>query len=218
MTDPDDELAELFRDEAMRRLDAMDAALLEIETGNAGAETVTGLFREAHTIKGAAGMVGQDDVRVVAHAVEDILSVLRDRDTFPASLVPGLLRATGLLRGQVAGHGGPAVPVLDELAATRAALTHGGGPTAAAPPVAGPEPSPVPDGPVPDGPVPDGRVRVRCRPRAPPEARSRPERAAGRSAAVGRGRCRPPGAGPARPSGRRPGRSTGCSTWLARWC
>jgi two-component system, chemotaxis family, sensor kinase CheA len=47
--------------------------------------------------------------------------------------------------------------VLDELAATRAALTHGGGPTAAAPPVAGPEPSPVPDGPVPDGPVPDGR-------------------------------------------------------------
>jgi chemotaxis protein histidine kinase CheA/CheY-like chemotaxis protein len=174
MTDPDDELAELFRDEAMRRLDAMDAALLEIETGNAGAETVTGLFREAHTIKGAASMVGQDDVRVVAHAVEDILSVLRDRDTFPASLVPGLLRATGLLRGQVAGHSGPAGLVLDELAATRAALAHGGGPTAAAPPAAGPEPSPVPGGPVPDGRGPGALPAASPVPGAPPAASTPP--------------------------------------------
>lgn len=135
MTGPMDDLAELFRDEAMRRIDAMDAALLEIETGNAGAETLTNLFREAHTIKGAAGMVGQDDVRVVAHAVEDILAVLRERGTFPASLVPGLLRATGLLRSQVAGRAGPAVPVLDELAAARATLTPG---TAAERPAAEP--------------------------------------------------------------------------------
>ena len=205
MTDPDDELAELFRDEAMRRLDAMDAALLEIETGNAGAETVTGLFREAHTIKGAAGMVGQDDVRVVAHAVEDILSVLRDRDTFPASLVPGLLRATGLLRGQVAGHGGPAVPVLDELAATRAALTHGGGPTAAAPPVAGPQPSPVPGAP----------PAASTPPEAPQPAG---ELAAGRSAAAGRReRARPghPGAGREDRPDARPGWRGGAEPWPA---
>ena len=123
MTGTDEELAELFRDEATRRIDAMDAALLEIEAGNAGAETVTGLFREAHTIKGAAGMVGLDDIRVVAHAVEDILAVLRDEGSFPPSLVPGLLRATGLMRTQVAGPGPPACPVLDELAAARTALT-----------------------------------------------------------------------------------------------
>jgi chemotaxis protein histidine kinase CheA/CheY-like chemotaxis protein len=142
VTSPEDDLAELFRDEAMRRIDAMDAALLEIETGNAGAETVTDLFREAHTIKGAAGMVGQDDVRVVAHAVEDILAVLRDRGTFPAGLVPGLLRATGLLRRQVAGRGGSAVPVLDELAAARAALTHGS--TTATEPTPSPPPAEPP--------------------------------------------------------------------------
>jgi two-component system, chemotaxis family, sensor kinase CheA len=143
MTDPEDELAELFRDEATRRLEVMDAALLEIEAGNAGAETVTSLFREAHTIKGAAGMVGQDDVRVVAHAVEDILAVLRERRTFPASLVPGLLRATGLLRSQVAGQAGPAVLVLDELATARAALDTGTGTGAAPPPAAEPAPPPA---------------------------------------------------------------------------
>jgi two-component system, chemotaxis family, sensor kinase CheA len=152
MIDPEDELAELFRDEAARRIEAMDAALLEIEAGNAGAETVTSLFREAHTIKGAAGMVGQDDVRVVAHAVEDILAVLRERGTFPASLVPGLLRATGLLRSQVAGQAVPAGPVLDELAATRAALNSGTGAGAAAPRPAEPAP-PAPAEPPPSPPV-----------------------------------------------------------------
>lgn len=158
MSDPEDELAELFRDEAMRRIDAMDAALLEIETGNAGAETLTNLFREAHTIKGAAGMVGQDDVRVVAHAMEDILAVLRERGTFPASLVPGLLRATGLLRSQVAGHGPSAGPVLDELAAARAALNSGTatetGTGATAPPAAEPPPSPAQSDPPADSPAP----------------------------------------------------------------
>ena len=35
MTGPDEELAELFRDEATRRIDAMDAALLDIEAAEA---------------------------------------------------------------------------------------------------------------------------------------------------------------------------------------
>ena len=221
MTDPEDELAELFRDEAMRRIEVMDAALLEIEAGNAGAETLTSLFREAHTIKGAAGMVGQDDVRVVAHAVEDMLAVLRERGTFPASLVPGLLRATGLLRSQVAGHGGPAVPVLDELAAARAALHSGTGqPAARRRRPAGPAPPRRP-----------GRASRRPTVRAAPGRRPAPATGSGparrparpptagprRPAGPANGPA-PPRAGPRRRSGCRPGRSTGCSTWSARWC
>ncbi len=194
MTGPDDELAELFRAEATRRIDAMDAALLEIEAGNAGAETVTGLFREAHTIKGAAGMVGLDDIRVVAHAVEDILAVLREQGSFPPSLVPGLLRATGLMRTQVAGPGPPPGPVLDELAAARAALTAGTGTGN------GTEPAPA------DSAAPE--------PAAPEPGRTR----AGSGRAWPPHRGRPPPAGPARWSGCRPGRSTRCSTWSARWC
>ncbi len=237
MTSPEDELAQLFHDEAMRRIDAMDAALLEIEAGNAGAETLTSLFREAHTIKGAAGMVGQDDVRVVAHAVEDVLAVLRDQGTFPASLVPGLLRATGLLRSQVTGHGGPAVPVLDELAAARAALHSGTGtttgngsaaplaggpaPSPAAPPAAEPPPRPAeppprpaePAPPRPAEPAPPLAAEPAPVPAAPPPAEPPPappaEPAPGPPAAP---------AGPARRSGCRPGRWTGCSTWSARWC
>ncbi len=201
MTGPDDELAELFRDEATRRIDAMDAALLEIEAGTAGAETVTGLFREAHTIKGAAGMVGQDDIRVVAHAVEDILAVLRDQGSFPPSLVPGLLRATGLMRTQVAGPGPPPGPVLDELAAARAALTlqngtgHGTEPALSEPALS--EPGPIRAGPIRAG---HGRAGPIQAGRRAAVSRRRPDRPGG----PGAGREDRPDARPGRRGGAEP--------------
>ena len=74
MSRPDTEFIELFRDETARRLDQMDTLLLAIESGDAGAETIDSLFRHAHTIKGAAGMLGFDDVRALAHATEDVLA------------------------------------------------------------------------------------------------------------------------------------------------
>jgi two-component system chemotaxis sensor kinase CheA len=114
---------DLFRDEATGRLDEMDAALLTVESGDAGPETIDALFRHAHTIKGAAAMLGFDDIRALAHAVEDVFSGVRDTGTFPPELAAPLLRATGALRSQVTGTGGPTDDLLADLAAARAALT-----------------------------------------------------------------------------------------------
>ncbi|HEU5416670.1 MAG TPA: response regulator [Streptosporangiaceae bacterium] len=125
MTEPDADLAALFRDEAAQRIDAIDAALLAVEAGEAGRDVIGDMFRQAHTIKGAAGMVGLDDIRVVAHKVEDLLAGARDTGTLPAGLVPVLLRATAVLRGQVTGDSSPAGPVLDELTAAREGLRSG---------------------------------------------------------------------------------------------
>ena len=116
---PDAGLIELFRDETARRLDQMDTVLLAIESGDAGAEAVDSLFRHAHTIKGAAGMLGFDDVRALAHATEDVLAQVRDANEFPPGLAAPLLRATRALRAQVSGSGTPAGDVIDELAAIR---------------------------------------------------------------------------------------------------
>ena len=58
----------------------MDTALLAVESGAAGAETIDSLFRNAHTIKGAAGMLGFDDVRALAHAAEDVLASVRAQE------------------------------------------------------------------------------------------------------------------------------------------
>ena len=103
MTGFDTEFIELFRDETARRLDDMDNLLLEIESGDADADVVNSLFRHAHTIKGAAGMLGFDDVRALAHGAEDVLARVRDADRFSPEIATPLLRATAAMRVSIAG-------------------------------------------------------------------------------------------------------------------
>ncbi len=131
MSEPDAELLEVFHEEVARRLGEMEAALLAIESGNRDAGKVDSLFRNVHTIKGTAGMFGLDDVTAVAHAVEDILAVIRDRGTFPPGLVDPLLHAISVVRARVNGDDAPVDVLLGELAAGLATLETGEGRIAA---------------------------------------------------------------------------------------
>ena len=63
MTAPDAEILEVFREEATERLDRMVETLLALEAGRAHADAVDSLFRDAHSIKGSAGMVGIEEVQ-----------------------------------------------------------------------------------------------------------------------------------------------------------
>lgn len=125
MTELDAELTDIFRDEAAERLDQMEAALLAVESGNTGAESVDSLFRNAHTIKGAAGMLGLGDIRALSHAVEEVLAGVRDAGVFRPELAAPLLRATTMLRAQItgAGQGEPMQGLLDVLAASAKGLS-----------------------------------------------------------------------------------------------
>jgi two-component system, chemotaxis family, sensor kinase CheA len=120
------DLTGMFRDESSERLDQMDTALLAIETGEAGDSSVDLLFRNAHTIKGAAGMLGFEDIGRLAGAVEEILAMARDRGRLPAQLAGPLLRATGVMRARLTGAEEPIDDLLDELAAAAAAPAGGG--------------------------------------------------------------------------------------------
>jgi two-component system chemotaxis sensor kinase CheA len=146
VTEPGAEFLELFRDEANERLDNMVDVLLALEAGRAAPDALDELFRDAHTIKGGAGMLGLEDVRTLAHAVEDVLESARSAGDFPPQLADPLLRAADALRLQVAGDGtGEVAPsLLDELAARRAAVVGGEAPAGAAeasqPPTAAAEP------------------------------------------------------------------------------
>jgi two-component system chemotaxis sensor kinase CheA len=126
MNEPDAELQEVFHDEVSQRLDEMEAALLAIESGTADSSVIDALFRDAHTIKGTAGMFGLDDVAAVAHAAEDILAVLRERGTVPPGMADPLLHATGVVRARVNGEEAPVDDLLDELATSLAALSGAG--------------------------------------------------------------------------------------------
>ena len=126
MTDPDTELREAFHEDVTHRLDEMEAALLAIEAGDPGAGMIDSLFRNVHTIKGTAGMVNMGDVAAVAHAVEDILAVVRDTGTFQPDLVDPLLHATAAVRARVNGGQMPVDALLGELAVSLTAVRSAG--------------------------------------------------------------------------------------------
>jgi two-component system, chemotaxis family, sensor kinase CheA len=103
MSQPEAEFLGIFRDEANERLASMSTALLAIEGGNASADAIDSLFRDAHTIKGGAGMLGLDAICALAHAVEDVLADARGRGSLPRELADPLLRAGDALRALVNG-------------------------------------------------------------------------------------------------------------------
>ena len=83
-----DELKQVFLQESFEQLDALESLLLELENRPDDETTLNGIFRAAHTIKGAAGMVECAAVESFAHVVENVLDRLRS--------FPGAVLAIGL--------------------------------------------------------------------------------------------------------------------------
>jgi two-component system chemotaxis sensor kinase CheA len=108
MTEADLEFRDLFRAEAVERLDTMTDLLIAAEHGDRDPEAVNALLREAHTLKGAAGMVGLDEVSVLAHELEDTLVPVRDAGAaLRDDLVESLLAAVDGLRACALGTAHP---------------------------------------------------------------------------------------------------------------
>jgi two-component system chemotaxis sensor kinase CheA len=102
----DAEFAEIFREEAAGRLDAILAILLDLERGGSPPDAVNALFREAHTLKGAAGMLELDSVYAAAHEMEQVLSDARAAGSaLPPDLLGPLRQAADALAGVLAGIG-----------------------------------------------------------------------------------------------------------------
>ena len=142
MSQPEAEFLGIFRDEANERLDSMSATLLALEEGRGAADAIDSLFRDAHTIKGGAGMLGLEAIAGLAHSVEDVLAEARTHAGLAPELVDPLLRATDALR-QLA-NDEPADP--EEIAGLIVEL--GGEPPAETPPsgdLEAPEPQPAVD-------------------------------------------------------------------------
>lgn len=123
MSDPETEFLEIFRDEARERLDRMVDTLLGLESGQPPPDAVDSLFREAHTLKGAAAMLELDGVRTLAHAIEEILEAARAQDGgVPEEAVDPLLRAVDCLRRQIVDGTGDGADLVSELGAVRTRL------------------------------------------------------------------------------------------------
>ena len=71
---PDENLYQYFKIEAREIVSDLSRDILGLERGDAGAEPVARLLRQAHTLKGAARVVRLPRIAEIAHAMEDALA------------------------------------------------------------------------------------------------------------------------------------------------
>jgi two-component system sensor histidine kinase and response regulator WspE len=91
-------LLELFRMEAETHTATLSTGLVALEGGPAAPETIEPLMRAAHSLKGAARIVGLDTAVRVAHALEDcFVAAQKGELVLPPAHVDVLLRGVDLL-------------------------------------------------------------------------------------------------------------------------
>lgn len=90
---------EIFFEESREGLAAMESGLLNLDVGVPDPEVVNNVFRAAHSIKGAAGTFGFDNITRFTHVLESILDEVRARKRgVTQELVDVLLQAVDGLR------------------------------------------------------------------------------------------------------------------------
>ena len=99
----DDDMIDLFFDEASERLEDLAGKLVEIERRPGDADLIRDLFRDLHTVKGSSAMVGLGPVNQLAHAAEDLIGQVRDAGrAVDGPVVDALLAALDALRAMLA--------------------------------------------------------------------------------------------------------------------
>src|SRR4026208_431283 len=90
-------LVQIFVAEAGMHLATLEEAFLNLTSRPADQETMRGLLRSAHTLKGSAWMFGLNAITGVAHDMEQVLERLRD-GAVSSECVPVLLEAVDAIR------------------------------------------------------------------------------------------------------------------------
>ena len=112
------ELLEVFSSEAQDHLGVMSAALSRLAEAPDDSESLAEVRRSAHTLKGAAAMVGLRAISALSHRMEDLLGAIADGLVAPTPEVPRLLlAATDRLHAIVLGEAAPSTALPPDLAA-----------------------------------------------------------------------------------------------------
>jgi len=91
-----------FFEESREGLDAMEAALLALDSGATDRELVHTIFRAAHSIKGGAATFGFADVAAFTHVAESLLEEVRsERRAVDSGLIEVLLRSVDCMRAML---------------------------------------------------------------------------------------------------------------------
>jgi len=153
-----DDIQAIFFEECAEGLAAAEQGLQAMQAGDVSAETIAGVFRAVHSIKGGAGAFGHTALTAFAHRFENLLEEVRGgRIDASAGVTRLMLSAFDVLSDHVeaAQTGGAAPEDAAMLDALDAAL-HGKGVTDSPAPAAPSAPAPTPPAAPPSEPDPFG--------------------------------------------------------------
>jgi two-component system chemotaxis sensor kinase CheA len=93
MSIDDDEILQSYVEESLEHLADIENNLLAIEQAGADIDLdlVNKVFRSAHSIKGGAGFVGLDNIKGLAHKMENVLGLMRTREIIPTPEIINIL-------------------------------------------------------------------------------------------------------------------------------
>ena len=95
MDQMDDEIMAMFVEDTREHLADIESALMDMERDgeNIDEELVNKVFRAAHSIKGGAGFLNLNNIRDLAHKLENLLHMVRSREVAPDTRVVNQLLA-----------------------------------------------------------------------------------------------------------------------------
>lgn len=93
-----EEILNIFRGETEEIIQKMNNNLLQLESSPNNKELLVYLFRDAHSLKGAARMIGFNNIQRLAHKAEDVLGLAKENKIdINRELSDALYKATDLL-------------------------------------------------------------------------------------------------------------------------
>ncbi|HZW34526.1 MAG TPA: chemotaxis protein CheA, partial [Isosphaeraceae bacterium] len=167
----DDRFREMFYEEARELLIGLEEGLMDLERRQGDRAHLDKTFRAAHSLKGAAAMVGLKVIAEFTHGIEAVLERIRSGSlAVDTDIITTLLEARDHLAAMVEAEAAQSpIPPSSELSQRLAALLRGiappgrpgGGGPAASPPPPTPPPAPAPSTPPPGSAAPGNPSRGR---------------------------------------------------------
>jgi len=108
MSMEDDEILHSYVEESLEHLADIENDLLAIEKAGANIDEdlVNSAFRAAHSIKGGAGFLGLNNIKDLAHKIENVMGLIRNREIAPnPEIINMLLLAFDKLRDLISNVG-----------------------------------------------------------------------------------------------------------------
>ena len=97
-----DEILNIFRGETEEIIQKLNNNLLQLETNPDNKELLVYLFRDAHSLKGAARMIGFNNIQRLAHKSEDVLGYAKENKiAINKEISTALLKAIDLISDMI---------------------------------------------------------------------------------------------------------------------